>query len=200
VQWPVPDTVARPERPSGRVRRREPGEEHPGTHRLYADKKFNTPDGRARFEPTPHSGLQEPPCEEYPLILSNGRIKSQWHTMTRTGRSEKLTNDLRGPFVEVHPEAAKAADLKDGEQARIVSARGSFKARIVITKHIEPGTVFAPFHWGDLWTGGGSLNNATHDAGCPASKQPELKGAAVRLEPADRLKSEDGELSAIAGK
>jgi ferredoxin-nitrate reductase len=205
VQWPVPDAVSRKERPADKVRnetrnglrRRDPGEEHPGTHRLYADRKFNTSDGRARFAPTPHSDLHEPPGEEYPLTLSNGRIKNQWHTMTRTGRSEKLTKDLlNGPFVEVHPESAREADLKDGEPARIVSARGSFTARVIITKKIEPGTIFAPFHWGDLWTGGGSLNNTTHDAACPTSKQPELKGAAVRLEPVNRPGSQKGELSA----
>ncbi len=200
MQWPVPDAPFRAERPSGRLRRREPGEEHPGTHRLYTDKKFHTTDGRAQFAPTPHSDLHEPASEEYPLVLSTGRIKNQWHTMTRTGRSEKLMKGLDGSFVEVHPEAAKAAGLKDGKPARIVSARGSFEARVVVTKDIEPGTIFAPFHWGDLWTGNGSLNNTTHDATCPTSKQPELKGAAVRLEPAERLESKEGELSITINK
>jgi ferredoxin-nitrate reductase len=198
VQWPVPERLLREERPSqpGIKHVRDLDYRHPGTHRLYTDRKFNTPDGRARFEPTPHSYLHEPPSEEYPLTLSNGRVKNQWHTMSRTGRSETLTKDLDGLFVEVHPEAAEAANLKDGEPARIVSARGSFTARVIVTKNIEPGTIFAPFHWGDLWTGGGSLNNTTHDAACPISKQPELKGAAVRLEPAERLGSEEVELSA----
>ena len=200
-QWPVPDALVRPERPSGSIQRREPDEEHPGTHRLYTDRKFNTPDGRARFEPTPHSGLHEPPSEEYPLTLSNGRVKNQWHTMTRTGRSEKLMKGLEdGPFVEVHPEAACEAGVEDGEPTRIVSARGSFKARAVVTENVEPSTVFAPFHWGDLWTGDGSLNNTTHDAVCPTSKQPELKGAAIRLEPAERTESEEGQLPATVNK
>ena len=202
VQWPAPDTLPRIKRSSGRrgAPRRDPEEEHPGTHRLYTDNKFNTPDRRARFEPTPHSELHEPPGEEYPLILSNGRVKNQWHTMTRTGRSEKLMKGLDGPFVEVHPEAAGEADLEDGEPARVVSARGSFEAKVVVTESIEPGTVFAPFHWGDLWTGDGSLNNTTHDATCPISHQPELKGAAVRLEPAKRLVAEEGELSTTVNK
>jgi ferredoxin-nitrate reductase len=194
AQWPVPDFLPRTERPSGRIRRHEPGEEHPGTVRLYTDMKFNTPDRRARFAPTPHSDLHEPPTEEYPLVLSSGRIKNQWHTMTRTGRSQKLMKGLDGPFVEIHPVAAGEAGVEDGEAARIVSVRGSFTARVVVTEGIEPSTVFAPFHWGDLWTGDGSLNNATHDAACPISRQPELKGAAVRLEPVERLESEEGEL------
>ncbi len=110
--------------------------------------------------------------------------------MSRTGRSEKLMRGLDGPFVEVHPRAAREAGLEDGKPARIVSARGSFVARVILTREIEASTVFAPFHWGDLWAGDGSLNNTTHDAADPTSKQPELKGAAVRLEPTgSRLES-----------
>lgn len=202
-QWPVPDVPFREERPSGRkIQRREPGEEHPGTHRLYTDKKFNTPDGRARFQPTPHSDLHEPPSEEYPLTLSNGRVKNQWHMMSRTGRSEKLMRGLEdGPFVEIHPEAAEEAGIEDGKPARIVSARGTFKARTVVTEGIEPGTVFAPFRWL-----GGSLDRRRQpEQRYPrrrlhTSKQPELKGAAVRLEPAKRLESEEGELTTTANK
>lgn len=191
VQWPVPETLPYLERPSRPMmeRTRDINGEHPGTPRLYTDKKFNTPDQRARFEPTPHQELHEPPGEEYPLTLSNGRVKNQWHTMTRTGRSEKLMRDLDGPFVEIHPEAAGEAGVETGEEARISSARGSFVARVVVTEDVEPTTVFAPFHWGDLWTDGGSLNNTTHDAADPISRQPELKGAAVRLEPANRVES-----------
>jgi ferredoxin-nitrate reductase len=83
----------------------------------------------------------------------------------------------------VHPKAAIRAGVIGGEPARVVSARGSFVARVITTEEIEEGTVFAPFHWGDLWTDGGSVNDATHDASDPASGQPELKGAAVRVEP-----------------
>jgi ferredoxin-nitrate reductase len=182
VQWPVTDLLPRAERPSGRILRPEPGEEHPGTPRLYTDGRFNTPDGRARFASTPHAGLYEPPSAEYPLVLSTGRIKNQWHTMTRTGRSEKLMRGLDGPFVEIHPKVAWQAGVKNGEKARVVSARGSFAARVVVTEGMEPGTVFAPFHWGDLWTDGGSVNDASHDAADLISGQPELKGGAVRVE------------------
>ncbi len=185
VQWPVPDLLSAEER-RGRRPAKLPDEErkHPGTPRLYTDGTFNTPDGRARFIPTPHAGLHEPTSEEYPLVLSTGRIKNQWHTMTRTGRSEKLTKRLDGPFVRLHPEAATQAGLDDGDLARVVSARGSYTARAEVTDEMEPGTVFAPFHWGDLWTDGGGVNETTHGAACPTSKQPELKGAAVRVVPA----------------
>ena len=65
----------------------------------------------------------------------------------------------------------------------MVSERGSFVARAVVTDEMRAETVFAPFHWGDLWTEGGSVNDATHDERDPVSFQPELKGAAVRVEP-----------------
>ena len=64
----------------------------------------------------------------------------------------------------------------------MVSARGRFEARVEVSEAIEPSTVFAPFHWGDLWTDGGSVNDVTHDASDPTSKQPEFKGTAVRVE------------------
>ena len=195
-QWPIPDIGWREERPVKGIQRPEPGEEHPGTHRLYMNKKFNTPDGKANFAATPHQRLSEPPSEEYPLTLTSGRVKNQWHTMTRTGRSENLTKDLKGPYVEVHPEAAETAGIEAGKPVEIVSARGSFKARAIITEDIEPGTVFVPFHWGDLWAGDGSLNNTTHDATDPVSKQPDLKGAAVRLEPAKKLETKKNAVAA----
>jgi NAD(P)H-nitrite reductase large subunit len=111
--------------------------------------------------------------------------------MTRTGLSGKLMRGLDGPFVEIHPEAARKAGVWNNEPARIVSARGSFIATARV-KEIEPGTVFAPFHWGDLWTDGGSVNETTHDAVDPVSKEPELKGAAVRLEPVEPCERAEG--------
>jgi len=195
VQWPVPDILPRSERPSGRIFRPEPGEEHPGTPRLYTNGDFNTPDGRARFEPTPHAALYEPVSAEFPLTLSTGRIKNQWHTMSRTGRSAKLSQGLDGPFLEMHPKAARKARVCNGEKARVLSARGSFVARVITTGEIEEGTVFAPFHWGDLWTKSGSVNDVTHDAIDPTSGQPELKGAAVRVEP---IQEREGQGSNLA--
>lgn len=196
VQWPVPERLKSGRRGAGRSRMPQTELEHPGTPRLYTDGRFNTPDGRARFAPTPHEPLREPISRRYPLTLSTGRIKSQWHTMTRTGRSSKLTRDLDGPFVELHPRTAKDARIEDGQRIRIDSARGSFEARASLTVNIEPGTIFAPFHWGDLWTAGGSVNDATHGACCPTSKQPELNGAAVRVEPVDveRERKEETEI------
>ena len=186
VQWPVSERLESGRRRPGRSRPPQTELEHPGTPRLYTDGRFNTPDGRARFVPTPHEPLKEPASRRYPLTLSTGRIKAQWHTMTRTGRSSKLTRDLDGPFAELHPQTAKSAGIEEGQRIRVVSARGGFEAWASLTESIEPGTVFAPFHWGELWTAGGSVNDATHGSCCPISGQPELNGAAVRAEPVNR--------------
>jgi ferredoxin-nitrate reductase len=186
VQWPAPDHIEHGERPFSGIARsiwEHAEEEHPGTPRLYVDKKFNTPNRRARFAPAPHEGLAEETTARYPLVLSTGRIKNQWHTMTRTGRSAKLTKGLTGPFVMIHPHAAESSGVADEEPVRVISERGSFVARAVVTDEMRVETVFAPFHWGDLWTEGGSVNDATHDERDPISFQPELKGAAVRVEP-----------------
>ena len=201
VQWPAPDHIDQEERPFSGIARSiwERDEEHPGTPRLYVDKKFNTPNGRARFAPTPHEGLVEGTDARFPLVLSTGRTKNQWHTMTRTGRSAKLTKGLAGPFVMLHPVAAESAGVTDEEPVRVVSERGSFVARAVVTDEMRAETVFAPFHWGDLWTEGGSVNEATHDERDPISFQPEFKGAAVRVEPVEPERATVEYLSAWDG-
>lgn len=117
--------------------------------------------------------------------------------MTRTGRSTKLTKGLTGPFVMLHPEAAESSGVADEESVRVVSERGSFVARAVVTDEMRAETIFAPFHWGDLWTEGGSVNDATHGEHDPVSKQPELKGAAVRVEPMDSATATEEELATV---
>ncbi len=204
VQWPAPDRIDYEERPFSGISRsmwERDEEEHPGTPRLYVDKKFNTPSGRARFAPTPQEGLAEETSTRFPLVLSTGRLKNQWHTMTRTGRSAKLTKGLSGPFVMLHPDDAGRSGVADGEPARVVSERGSFVARTVVTQEMQGETVFAPFHWGDLWTEGGSVNDATHDERDPISRQPELKGAAVwveQVEPEEATEEERATVEALS--
>ncbi|HEY5196405.1 MAG TPA: molybdopterin-dependent oxidoreductase [Solirubrobacteraceae bacterium] len=163
VQWPCPA---------------KPG--HEGTARLYTDRRFPTPDGRARFAPTPHTPPVEAPDGDFPLTLTSGRISEQWHTMTRTGKAAGLATD--GPFVELNP--VDAPGIEQGERVRIVSARGELVARARLEPKLAAGVAFAPFHFGLLHApaGDGQLNNATHGAVDPVSRQPELKAAAVRVE------------------
>jgi ferredoxin-nitrate reductase len=114
-----------------------------------------------------------------------GRYLGHWHTMTRTAHVERVGRSHPEPRLEVHPEDAARAGLRDGGRARVRSRRGCLEVRVWISHHIRPGTVFLPMHWG---AASGELaceaNRLMHELACPIAKQPELKGAAVRLQPA----------------
>jgi ferredoxin-nitrate reductase len=154
-----------------------------GGERLYADRRVPTPDGRARFAPTPHAGPAEAPDEEHPLLLTTGRVAEHWHTLTRTGKSAALRAAAPEPVLELHPD--DAAGLEDGDKARIVSRRGTALARVALVDTLPRGVAFVPFHWGALHAGpgAGAVNATTHGATDPTSHQPELKALAVRVEP-----------------
>jgi ferredoxin-nitrate reductase len=170
----------------GSVRWPYPADGDQASERLYPDHRYPTPDGRARFEPTPHRAPAERAGGDYPLVLTTGRVANHWHTLTRTGKSAALAASDPEPFVEVHPLDADAAGIEDGEPARIVSRRGQATARARVGDSVPRGVVFSPFHWGALHAppGAGAVNATTHGAADPVSHQPELKAAAVRLEPA----------------
>ena len=149
--------------------------------RLYTDLRFHTPDGRARFAAYHSRGLAEPPCEEYPFVLTVGRLYGHWHTQTRTGRIEKIVKMHPQPFIEIHPRDAAKLDIADGDWIEIKSRRGTAKFPAKVTKAIAPKTVFVPMHWGALWADDAEANNMTHPETCPISLQPELKACAVQL-------------------
>ncbi|MBJ7521127.1 MAG: molybdopterin-dependent oxidoreductase [Solirubrobacteraceae bacterium] len=167
VQWPAPASA-----------------DARAADRLYPDHVFPTPDGRARFAPTPHEAPADALDEDHPLLLTTGRIADQWHTMTRTGKSPMLRAAAGDPFVELHPDDAARFGVADGDDVRVVSRRGAVVLRARVTDAIAPGVGFAPFHWGALHVaaGAGTLNATTLGAVDPTSKQPELKAVAVRVE------------------
>ncbi|MDQ2630886.1 MAG: molybdopterin-dependent oxidoreductase, partial [Actinomycetota bacterium] len=167
LQWPCPAPYAQ------------------GTERLYETQRFPTADGRARFAPTPHAAPAEEPDELYPLMLTTGRLAEHWHTMSRTGKSARLTRLAPEPLVELSPADAERIGLREGSRARIVSRRGEMVMRVTIAEGAREGVAFAPFHWGsrNAPAGGGQANAATNPVVDPVSKQPELKAAAVRIEP-----------------
>ena len=158
-----------------------PSEDHHGTNRLYGDHIFPTPDGRARFLQNEYQPPAEIPDLQYPLILTTGRIRNQWHTMTRTGKAAALLKDAPQPYLEVHPDDAAAAGLSNQDWAEVRSRRGTMVAQVRITKAIPRGICFAPFHWGRLSGESNAANNLTNRAIDPVSKQPELKFAAISL-------------------
>ncbi len=161
-----------------------PSEDHPGTKRRYLDRRFATPDGRARFLPRPHRLPRETPDHEFPFVLTTGRLYSHWHTLTRTGKSAKLMAREPSPFVEIHPDDAARLGIADGSLAQISSRRGSIRLPARVSTSPRPGVVFVPFHWGDLWGEQTAANYLTISAIGRVSKQPELKFCAVAVEPA----------------
>lgn len=166
VFWPCPD-------------QRETAEEtvHPGTPRLFLDR-FATEDGRARFVPVSHRAVAEEPDEEYPVLLTTGRVVAQYQSGAQTRRVEELNSAAPGPFVELHPRLAQRIGAAEGEPVAVVSRRGRAVAPARITTSIRADTVFMPFHW----AGEGRANTLTNPALDPTSRMPEFKACAVRLE------------------
>jgi anaerobic selenocysteine-containing dehydrogenase len=159
-----------------------PSPNHPGTPRLYADGCFATPDGRAHFGAVPYAAPAEPTDAAYPFVLSTGRVRDQWHTMTRTGKIPTLVRTCPAPFVELHPDDAAALGVAADEAVEVRSRRGAIVVPARPTDRIRPGTVFVPMHWGPLQDGHAAPVNALlHRARDPVSLQPELKHCAVAL-------------------
>ncbi|MFF9581856.1 molybdopterin oxidoreductase family protein [Streptomyces achromogenes] len=154
-----------------------PSVRHPGTPRLFLDR-FATPDGRARFVAVAHRATAEEPDAEYPLLLTTGRVVSQYQSGAQTRRVAELNAAAPGPFVELHPRLAARLGAADGEPLAVVSRRGRAVAPARITDTIRPDTVFMPFHW----PGEGRANTLTNPALDPTSRMPEFKSCAVRVE------------------
>ena len=149
--------------------------------RLYTDCRFPTPDGKARFAAYHSRGLAEPLDEQYPFVLTTGRLYGHWHTQTRTGRIEKIRRMHPSPFLEIHPRDAETLGVEEGDWVKVRSRRGAAQFPAQITQAITPGTVFVPMHWGKLWAEEAEANALTHPLACPDSLQPELKACAVNL-------------------
>ncbi|MGC0340933.1 molybdopterin oxidoreductase family protein [Streptomyces sp. SLBN-8D4] len=154
---------------------------HPGTPRLFLDR-FATPDGRARFVPVSHRAIAEEPDEEYPVLLTTGRVVAQYQSGAQTRRVDELNAAAPGPFVELHPRLAERLGAAEGDPVAVVSRRGRAVAPARITLGIRPDTVFMPFHW----YGEGRANTLTNPALDPTSRMPEFKACAVRLETVER--------------
>ncbi|KHJ39409.1 assimilatory nitrate reductase catalytic subunit [Pedobacter glucosidilyticus] len=156
-----------------------PTEDHPGTPRLWEDKKFKTPDGKAHFNPAPYKLPGEVTDENYPITLTTGRVVSQYLSGTQTRRIGKLVEQYPEPLLEIHPEMAAKYGIQQNELIRVSTRRGEgiFPANIVET--IRKDTVFIPYHWSGLK----SANLLTPGTLDPISKIPEFKVCACKLEP-----------------
>ncbi|MGP3923134.1 molybdopterin oxidoreductase family protein [Streptomyces sp. 8N616] len=153
-------------------------EPHPGTPRLFLDS-FAHPDGRARFAEVDHRDAAETTRPDYPLYATTGRVLAHYQSGAQTRRVAELHETAPEAFVEVHPDTAGHAGLRDGVLALVSSARGSTVARVRLVGTMLPDTVFLPFHF----PGNGRANLITHAALDPRSGMPEFKVCAVRIEP-----------------
>ena len=156
-----------------------------GQARLYRDGVFPTPSGRARFHAAEHRGVAEDVSAHYPLRLMTGRLRDQWHTMTRTGTVARLFAHEEEPLLAMHAEDLAARGLHDGDLARIASRRGTAVLRVRVSQELKRGQAFVPMHWGRGFLSSPGANALMPSAFDPRSFQPELKHAAVQVEPAE---------------
>ncbi|MEM9808018.1 MAG: nitrate reductase [Cyanobacteria bacterium P01_D01_bin.56] len=171
IQWPCPtgesDTLAY------------------GKHdkRLYTNYQFATPNKKAKFCAFHIKGLAEPPDEDFPFVLTTGRLYGHWHTQSRTGRIERITKKYPEPLLEVNPKDAQLLEIQSEDWVEVRSPRGVAQLKVLVTQNITRGTVFMPMHWGFLWGDNMEVNALTHPEVCPISLEPELKACAVQVTP-----------------
>jgi assimilatory nitrate reductase catalytic subunit len=152
-----------------------------GTARLFTDGHFPTPDGRARLAPVRSAGPAEATDGAFPFALNTGRVRDHWHTMTRTGLAPELCSQAPEPFVEVHPEDARALDIREGELTRIMTRHGSAVARARLSTGQRRGALFMPMHWSEAFAPSGRSNPLVAPSRDPVSGQPEFKHTPARI-------------------
>jgi assimilatory nitrate reductase catalytic subunit len=153
-----------------------------GTPRLYGDGIFPTASGCAQFIAEPYRAAKEQRDARFPLTLITGRLRDQWHGMSRTGTSAQLFGHVSEAVLSLHPDEMRRHRLQPGDLVSLKSRRGAVIVAVASDDSVRPGQAFLPMHWGDRFLKGG-VNNLTQPAFDPLSKQPELKHSGVRLEP-----------------
>jgi ferredoxin-nitrate reductase len=165
IQWPVPSKG------------------HAGTARLFEDNVFFTASKKAQLLPIENPANQsEPLTGDFPLILTTGRIRDQWHTMTKTGKVRKLKQHIDKPYVEINPIDALIRNINDGDIVEVENMRGTVRVPAKVTSDIKRGVVFLPMHWGKIMNKDHArANNVTSTIVDPVSKEPDFKFAAVEV-------------------
>ncbi|MDP2000262.1 MAG: molybdopterin-dependent oxidoreductase, partial [Rhodoferax sp.] len=174
-QWPLPEGQAQ------------------GKARLYEDGLFPTSDGKARFVNTTYKAVAEPRESRYPFSLNTGRLRDQWHGMSRTGTLGQLFGHVSEPAVQLHPQDLARLRLNDGELAYVTSKRGTIVVPVQASTEVGLNQAFLAMHWGEEFLSGQSstgerlagVNALTTSAYCPDSKQPEFEHTAVKVLKAD---------------
>ena len=155
-----------------------------GTERLYTDARFATPDRRAHFVAPAWKPTAEQRDARFPVSLTTGRLRDQWHGMSRSGTLGRLFAHSPEPAVQMHPQELARRHWRDGDLVRIHSRRGELVLPVQASDGVLPAQAFIAMHWGSEFVSGAGVNALTSPALCPRSRQPELKHAAVRVEDA----------------
>jgi assimilatory nitrate reductase catalytic subunit len=192
-----------------------------GGDQPFADGRYSTPDGRARLVPVKQA-VQADPLSQYPFTLNTGRYRDQWHTMTRTGLSARLSRHRQEPFVEIHPDDAQQMGVKGRDLIRVRTAQGESIFPALISEGQRRGELFTPIHWTDQQSTGGRTGMLPRPLVDPHSGQPGFKATPAAIEhvktewtgflvsrdqPADagvtyssRIRAAGGWLTMLAGK
>ncbi|WP_210528727.1 nitrate reductase [Rubellimicrobium arenae] len=144
-----------------------------------------TPDGRANLVPVRQEGPAKPTDRDHPIALTTGRLRDQWHTMTRTGLVPRLMTHAPEPVLDLARHAAQGLGLRDGDLVRIESPLGQALARLRISDALRPGEAFLPMHWSGLFAARASTGPLSNPATDALSGQPELKHVPVRVTKAE---------------
>jgi assimilatory nitrate reductase catalytic subunit len=160
-----------------------------GKKRLYEDGIFPTADGKAKFANTIYKPTAEQRESRYPFSLNTGRMRDQWHGMSRTGTLGRLFGHVAEPSVQMNRQDMTRRLIKEGDLVHVTSKRGSIMLPVQASDEIGMSQAFIAMHWGSEFLSGrsstgerlGGVNAITTSAYCPSSKQPELKHAAVKI-------------------
>lgn len=153
------------------------------SERMFGDGVFFTPSGRANFVPVTYRKPLSALSNDFPLVLNTGRIRDQWHSMTRTGLSARLCGHIPEPFVSIHPQDASRYLLKDKGLAQVSSTWGKVRVRVEISDQCRPGQLFIPMHWTDLLASEARVCALVAPNLDPHSGQPENKYTPVQIAP-----------------
>ncbi|GLS39115.1 nitrate reductase [Mesorhizobium tianshanense] len=153
----------------------------PPATRFFANGNFYTPDRKARFiaiRPTAQTRISP----DFPLVLNTGRVRDHWHTMTRTGKSPRLSQHMAEPFVEIHPADAQHFGIGDADIVRVSTAHGDVLLRALVTARQRPGSVFVPMHWTDQFSARARVDALVAPITDAISGQPASKNGAAGVE------------------
>ncbi|MGA0560283.1 molybdopterin-dependent oxidoreductase [Larkinella sp. VNQ87] len=184
IEYRIPNTEGKIAGAENREPYTENHKPEPGTKRLFTDHRFYTANGRAQIHAVPDGNASEPTDDDFPLVLTTGRIRDQWHTMTKTGRVAKLGQHSPQPFLQIHPQDAAPRGIRDGQLVVVQGRRGSVRVKAQLTEDVRPGLCFLPMHWGKMLNNNQvRANNLTNALIDPRSKEPDFKFSAVEVVP-----------------